>query len=368
MRLAVVMVAALAGLAMVLGTHAGIGPARAQESGASSADGPAPDNGAVVVMYHRFGDSRYPSTNIRMEQFAAHLAELEKDKYNVLPLPEIVAALKAGRPLPPYTVGLSVDDAYLSVYENAWPSLKEAGHPFTLFVATQPVDERQRSYMSWDQLRELAASELVTIGSQTRRHPHMPALSTEANRAELRESQRRFEAELGRAPDLFAYPYGEYSSAVVEVVRENGFAAAFGQHSGAIARTMSLFKMPRFAMNEAYGDIGRFRLAVNALPLPVRAVTPADNKLTPEANPPSYGFTVDDSVDNLAGLNCFASGEAEVTLDILGGQRVEVRLDRPFPPGRARINCTLRTTEGRWRWFGNQFYVTDAADSGGDAP
>jgi peptidoglycan/xylan/chitin deacetylase (PgdA/CDA1 family) len=315
------------------------------------------DNGAVVVMYHRFGDGRYPSTNIRMEQFRKHVAELKKDKYTVMPLPEIVSALRNDRPLPDRAVAITVDDAYLSVYENAWPILREAGFPFTLFVATQPVDAGMKSYMSWDQLRAFAESDLVTIGSQTHNHPHMPAQSLEANRQELSTSQARFRAELGREPDLFAYPYGEYAAPVKKAVREAGFVAAFGQHSGALGRLSDMYALPRYALNEAYGDMDRFTLAVNSLPLPVTDVTPTDNKLGASENPPLYGFTVHDSIDRLDGLNCFASGRGEVTIKEVMNGRIEVRLDKPFPEGRARINCTLMGPDGRWRWFGNQFYV-----------
>lgn len=318
---------------------------------------PAVDNGAAVVMYHRFGDGRYPSTNIKLSQFEAHLKELKKDKYTVLPLPEIVAALRNGEPLPDRAVGISIDDAYLSVYEEAWPRLKEAGFPFTLFVATQPVDRGLQSYMTWDQIREFAESDLVTIGSQTASHPHMPAQSAEANRAELKNSQARFREELGKAPELFAYPYGEYSLEVREITKEAGYAAAFGQHSGAIGRTKDLFALPRYALNENYGGMDRFTLAVNSLPLPAQDITPRDNKLSPETNPPLYGFTVHADVEGIAGLRCFASGRGQVEVKKIFDQRVEVRLDKPFPPGRARINCTLMGPEGRWRWLGNQFYV-----------
>jgi len=331
--------AVLAGLA---------GPAAAQ---------PPVDNGAAVVMYHRFGDDRYPSTNIRMDQFKKHVAELKKDKYTVLPLPEIVAALRNDELLPDRAVAITVDDAYTTVFENAWPVLREAGFPFTLFVATQPVDRGLASYMTWEQIRTLARSDLVTIGSQTHSHPHMPARAPEANRADLAKSQTRFREELDRAPELFAYPFGEYGDAVKTVVREAGFAAAFGQHSGAIGRLTGRFELPRYAMNEAYGSMDRFRLAVNSLPLPVTSVTPDDNKLTPAENPPIYGFTVHDSIESIAGLNCFASGRGEVTLKTVMESRVEVRLDKPFAEGRARINCTLRGPDGRWRWFGNQFFV-----------
>ena len=349
--------------AVLLALPFATGAAQAQGDAGSTPSKPVPskpavDNGASVVMYHRFGDGRYPSTNIKLEQFEQHIAELTRPKYNVLPLPDVVAALRQERPLPPYTVAITIDDAYRSVWEEAVPRLREAGLPFTLFVATDPVGGRE--YMTWDQLREMAQMDLATIGSQTATHPHLPLLSPEHIREELERSQDRFKAELGRAPDLIAYPYGEYATTVQKIARETGFVAGFGQQSGAIARTSERYGLPRFALNEAYGGMDRFRTAVNALPLPVHDVVPDDNLLGPDDNPPMYGFTVDDSVSSLAGLTCYAGGRGEVAVQRLGGQRVEVRFDKPFPKGRMRINCTLMGPDNRWRWFGNQFLVKGA--------
>ena len=121
---------------------------------------------ASVIMYHRFGEDRYPSTNIRLAQFEEHLQLLTNGDYTVLPLPEIIETLRAGGTVPDRTVAITIDDAYLSVYEQAWPRLKELGLPFTIFVATEPVEKNRRGYMSWDMLRELQ-SQGVTIGSQT---------------------------------------------------------------------------------------------------------------------------------------------------------------------------------------------------------
>ena len=49
---------------------------------------------ASVIMYHRFGEDRYPSTNIRIPQFEEHLALLTNGNYTVLPLPEIIKPCK----------------------------------------------------------------------------------------------------------------------------------------------------------------------------------------------------------------------------------------------------------------------------------
>ncbi len=310
---------------------------------------------AVVVMYHRFGESDYPSTNIAITQFEAHLEELRSGGYTVLPVPEILDALRRGDPLAEGTVGLTVDDAFLSVYREAWPRLRAAGLPFTLFVATDAVDRGSDDYMTWDQVRELAAAGVV-IGGHGASHPHMAGAADDANRDQLERAAARFAEELGRQPELFAYPYGEASLAVATLVREAGFGAAFGQHSGAIGGGGDFYNLPRFALNEKYGDLARFRMVVRARVLAVRDVTPAD-PLIGTNNPPAYGFTLADPLGDASRLACYASHEGRVRVESLGEGRFEVRMSKPFPKGRTRVNCTLPTADGGWRWLGRQFYV-----------
>lgn len=322
---------------------------------------------AVILMYHRFGEGKYPSTSISLEQFDSHLQELKTGGYTVLPVPEILDAMAAGRDLPDRTVGITVDDAYLSVYTEAWPKFRQAGFPFTLFVATDPVDRATKAggegiggYMTWEQVRELAQGG-VTIGSQTASHLHMATASPERNRADLERSNARFAAELPGTPvKLFAYPYGEASLAAAEAVRAAGFTAAFGQHSGAMGRTAEPDYLPRFALNEHYGDLARFKLVTSTLPLPVSDVTPADPLVT-DNNPPAIGFTIAGEVGRLDQLNCFISPD-EAHVERLGDTRIEVRVDNPFPAGRTRLNCTVPADGGRWRWYGRQFVVPNGSD------
>ena len=310
---------------------------------------------AVVVMYHRFGEATYPTTNITLEQFESHIEELTSGRYTVLPLPEIVAALRAGRPLPERTVGISIDDAFLSVHVEAWPRLKQAGLPFTLFVATNPVDQGVKGYMNWEQIAELAADG-VTIGNHTASHLHMPQAGAERNRRELERPNARFVDKLGRRPDLFAYPYGEAGLEAMGAVREAGFTAAFGQHSGAFGRGDDFLFLPRFALNETYGSLARFRLAVGSLSLPATDITPADPLIT-KFNPPAMGFSVAPGLKGLDRLACFTSHAGKARIERLGETRMEIRVETPFPPGRTRVNCTLPAEHGRWRWRGRQFYV-----------
>lgn len=308
---------------------------------------------AVILMYHRFGESAFPSTNIRLEQFEAHIAELSSGSYTVMPVPDILAAIREGRELPDRTVGITVDDGYLSIYTEAWPRLRRAGFPFTVFLSTDPADREFADFMNWDQVRELKAAG-VTIGGHTATHLHMAANSTERNEADVARSNARYLAELGEIPKIFAYPFGESSTRVQRIVQDAGYEQAFGQHSGALEASHDPFYMPRFALNENFGDMERFRLVVNSLPIPYDEMTPANPTLT--ENPPLFGFTRAPDAERINGLACYAADQGQVQVDIIG-PRVEVRMNRAFPSGRARINCTRLGRDGRWRWLGMLYYV-----------
>jgi peptidoglycan/xylan/chitin deacetylase (PgdA/CDA1 family) len=310
----------------------------------------------VIFMYHRFGEEDYPSTNVKMAQFAAHLDEIKAGGYNVMSLPDIIATFRRQETLPERTIALTIDDAFLSVHDRAWPMLTKAGLPFTLFVATDAIDAKRAGHMTWAQLRALAAAG-VNIGNHTGSHTHLANVSQDRLDEELSRSNARFRAELGFAPKLLAYPYGEFGLREKQAARAAGFIAAFGQHSGVAHSGEDLYGLPRFALNERFGEVERFRLAGNGLPLPVRDVLPADTVLR-DNNPPAFGFTVVESIGSLKTLACFASNQSVAAqLERLGSRRFEVRLEKPFAPGRGRINCTLRANDGRWRWFGTPFYI-----------
>ena len=309
---------------------------------------------AVLVMYHRFGEDKYPSTSVTLTQFEAHIEHLASGGYTVLPVPEILAAIDAGRPLPERTVGITVDDATRSTFVEAWPRLEEAGMPFTVFVSTDPVDEGHAGIMSWDELRQLVAGG-VTIGNHSAAHGQMWQADEDANRDDLLRAQKRLRDELGVDATLFAYPYGEWNGAVRALVADLGFIAAFGQHSGVVATHTDRLNLPRFALNESYGAMERFGLIVDTVPLGASAITPADQILA--ENPPAVGFTVAPPLANPGSLACYPSGGITAALRHEDDGRVEVRFDGPFPPGRARLNCTAPAEGGRWHWFGLQFVV-----------
>ena len=74
-----------------------------------------------IIMYHRFGESNYPSTSIQLDKFKQHLEELKNPKYKVMHLSTIIENIKTGRELPEFTVAITIDDAFMSVYNEGWP-------------------------------------------------------------------------------------------------------------------------------------------------------------------------------------------------------------------------------------------------------
>jgi len=311
---------------------------------------------AVAVMYHRFGEGRYPSTNTTVGQIDAHIAHLKKGGFTVWPLKRIVRAIKAGEPMPDKTVAITIDDAYRSVVRVGLPKLKAAGFTATIFVNTEPADSPHRGYMTWDDLRQ-AVADGFDIGAHTISHAHLVDIPLEDARHEILYGAQRLADELGVAPTLFAYPYGETNLAIRKIVEEAGFEAAFGQHSGVLHKSEDMFYLPRFSLNETYGAMARFQTLASAKSLNAYDVTPREMTLDPGSNPPAFGFTISEAIGDFGSLACYGSGVGKLKLSRLGDRRVEARFPRRLGQGRHRVNCTLPADKGRWRWFGRQFYV-----------
>lgn len=312
---------------------------------------------AVVLTYGRFGNDPNPTAAIRIEQFETHLRILKDEGYHVLALDEILRRMRAGEDLPDRTVAITVDDGHASFATLAWPRLRAAGLPVTLFVATATLDSG--TGLTWSDLRRLQA-EGVAVGNITHTYPYLPLQGRERIAAEIATASDRIESELGTRPRLFAYPYGIWSAAARAQVEQAGFDAAFGQQSGVADRRADRYTLPRFPMNEATGSLSRFRLTIEALPLAVTDIVPLDPMVT--ANPPEIGFTLLDRLEQPDRLACFASHlSSPAAIEWLGHDRVEIRLSQPFPPGRGRINCTAPGPDGRWRWLGLPILVPSSS-------
>lgn len=316
----------------------------------------AAQSAAVGLMYHHFGVDRYPSTNIRLEQFEQQLQFLEQNGFQVLHLNRVLGALQAGEDLPDKTVVITMDDAYESVYTEAFPRLKRRGWPFTVFVSTDYIDKGYSNYMSWAQMREMAQHG-ASFGNHSRSHGHLirrqggESLSQwrERVRDDLRFAQRRLEEELDTVTDVFAYPYGEYNLALAELVESLGLIG-MGQHSGAMGSNSDFRFLPRFPMAEAFAEPEAFRNKVLSLPMPLQQ-TPAIDPQT-EAQRPVLELPFPPEHGHLKQLNCFASGQGRIEVNWISETRARIQAEKDLPAGRSRYNCTAPSPQaGRFYWF-----------------
>ena len=306
-------------------------------------------------MYHKFGISKYPSTNVTIKQLNLHISEFSQEKYNVKSLDYILDTIINDGQLPNNTIGISVDDADRSFLTTAWPKFKEKNLPVTLFVNTSTIIKNNKNYLNWDEIRQLK-SEGVIIGAHSHSHNHMPDLSIEEIKNEIEISNKIFLKELGLIPSLFAYPYGEADEKIIELLKEYKFKVAFGQHSGAINETSNMYYLPRFSLNEKYGEIDRVKFAARTKGLGIYDFIPSNPTIS--TNPPFIGFSVLDQTI-VQSLNCFvfdSKGQVEKEL-FKFNERIEIRLARKLNKGRSRINCTTKDRKGNWRWYGHQFYL-----------
>ena len=256
---------------------------------------------------------------------------------------------------------------YLQLMTVYYPFMKMLGQylkkkkiPFILFVNTREVGAF--NYMNWDQIIELHKSENVEIGNHSHSHEYLVDLKPEEIKKDILKSIKIFEDKLGVNSEFFSYPFGEYSLEFKKIIKDLGFKYAFGQHSGVIDETKDLWELPRFPINEKYGKLERFSTLMRTLPLKYKNITPKDRyllqkKIRQKVNIEFYG-----NIKNLKQINCFSNeGNKWRNSEIIfkNDEVLEINISEKFVGERGRINCSLKETNGFWRWLGIQFVVSE---------
>ena len=309
-------------------------------------------------MYHRFNENKYPSTNIQIDVFREQLKIIEKEKIKFIHPKNFEKSLSEDKK--ERKILLTIDDGLLSFYQNAWPILKEKKIPFILFVNTREVGSF--NYMSWEQILELYDNENVEIGNHSHSHEYLVEENPEVIKKDIIKSIKIFEEKLGRNSEFFSYPFGEYSLEFKKIIKSLGFKYAFGQHSGVIDETKDLWELPRFPINEKYGEIKRFNSLTKTLPFKYKKIYPKEKYLSREKNPPEVKIEFYENIKNLKALTCYSNEGnrwRESNIKFQNANTLIVNIEEKFTGERGRINCSLRDPSGYWRWLGIQFVVSD---------
>ena len=334
---------------------------------------PQGENQAVILMYHHFGVDEHPSTNIRLNQFEAHINLLSNAGYQIWPLTKVAKYIQNNQPFPTRVAAITIDDAYLSVYTEAYPRLLKKAWPFTVFVATDGVDRGYQSYMTWQQMREMQNNG-VTFANHSASHEYL--IRQKQNETsqqwqdrvtnDISRAQKRLKTEMGIAPKLFAYPYGEYNTALANIVSKMGYVA-FGQHSGPASINGDTKALPRFPMAEKFAELTDFKQKIASLAFFIEKQTPFNPSIDKNNNPPKLEIKLASKRDmKPEQLTCFVSGQGRVGVEWLNTNKTQfsVTANAPLPIGRSRYNCTAPSSQkGRFYWYSHLWILSPTSGS-----
>jgi peptidoglycan/xylan/chitin deacetylase (PgdA/CDA1 family) len=237
---------------------------------------------ATVLVYHHFGVSELPTTNVSVNQFREQLDYLSANNYQVIPLSELIDALHNRKKLPPKSVVITIDDGYESVYHNAWPLLKLFGYPFTVFINARSIGQGFSAFMDWDEIREMHLSG-VDFQDHSYAHQHLTdhpeGISDEEYRTwignDLGTNAGIISEKLGEKPRFFAVPYGEYNQQIIEVARQLGYEAVLTQDPGSISQATDPYLIPREPiLGLDWSSINHFQEILQRADLPITDIQP----------------------------------------------------------------------------------------------
>ena len=326
----------------------------------------APQNQAVILQYHHVSTTTPASTSVSFEQFKRHLDLIDSLGFQVLSLPEILTHIHQGIPFSQKTVGISFDDGYLSIYQNAFPELQKRHLPFTIFVSPQAIDSQHGNSLNWKQLKEMQNNG-ATIANHSWNHDHLLSRRPHEQTHEwsvrmtnnIKRAQLRLNNELGIKNTLFAYPYGEFNHDLKKIMQGEGYLA-FSQQSGPVSNYSDKQALPRFPASGRYANLATLSVKLNSLAFKIMSEEPRSDVILFGQPSPTLVLKIDKQDVNHRQLQCFYFGEAIDTQVIKTGDMLTIRATSAssLKAGRSRYNCTAPSLSlNRYYWYSMPFIV-----------
>ena len=309
-------------------------------------------------VYHRFGDNRYPDTNISLEDFEQQLSFLADNNFKVVSMGKAVELFYSKDTIPEKVVVITVDDAYKSFLTGAFPLLRKYNFPATLFVSTQMVGNPD--YLTWNEIKMLQKNG-IEIGNHS--HGHHYFLNSEDGKLpeqfkkDLEKAEELFRVNLNYIPDLYAYPYGEYNSQMKNILRSKNYKVALAQNSGVIDHRSDFYALPRFPVG---GNFTRFESFIEKVNMNTLAI---EQKITSETNPPILKVKITDRDINTDQLQCFVDGSTDCRIIPQSDGWFTISTSQPLKNRRTLYTITAPgNNSSLWYWHSHLWVQPEIAE------
>lgn len=214
--------------------------------------------GPRLLIYHQVGTAFGREMEVSVAVFSDQLAYL-KTEGSIVRLDDALHQL--GHAGDDRLFVLTFDDGYADVYENAFPLLRASRIPFTLYLTTNPIENATKPpadtttgprALTWDQIAEMHASGLATIGNHTHTHPDLRNIPARDISREVDTANRLIANRLGIQLNHFAYPKGWWSAPAEDVLRDRFASAVLGE-GPAITAAEDPLRLHRIAVQKSDG-------------------------------------------------------------------------------------------------------------------
>lgn len=315
-----------------------------------------PASATVMLIYHHVAEDTPRVSSVTAAEFRGHLQYLRDNHFQVIGLDVLIDQLKSGKPIADNAVVITFDDSYENNFTTAHPILQEFGYPYTIFISPGDIDKGTGPVMNWQQIKQMS-EDGVLVANHAMWHEHMARPEpgeSEADwlkrmRQSILDAERRIKEETGQNHQWLAYPYGEFSAKLEQLVQELGFIG-IGQQSGAIGPLTKLTRIPRYPAAGQYADLKDLAQKLRTLAFPITDYLAADQVIS--ANPPTLRLQLDITDFRKQQLRCFAG--AEVLEPVwLNDNTFEVKASKALNRGRSRYNCTAPSLskKGYFYWY-----------------
>jgi peptidoglycan/xylan/chitin deacetylase (PgdA/CDA1 family) len=213
-------------------------------------------------MYHYISTPPANANAIRLDlsttprQFESHLAYLRHAGYETISMKQLAYAVSQQMTLPEKPIILTFDDGYRDNYEHAFPLLRRYGYTGTFFLVTQPIDQNNVNYLTWDMVIEMHQAGME-FGSHSYRHIDLRGRDTDFLVYEILGSKEAIEQRIGEPVRFFSYPAGHYDDLTIRVLRSANFWAAVTTQWGIDQSFNDRFELLRIRMrgNDSTRDL-----------------------------------------------------------------------------------------------------------------